>query len=298
MIYKKKELAFRNLMASATRVLEASGIETARLDASLLLAHVLDISREQVLLELGRELNPEEAGKFNQLIERRLKNEPVAYITGKKEFWSLDFLVTRDTLIPRPDSETLVEAALRRAENIANERAGPRKLTDIGILDIGTGTGCLLIALLKELPLAHGIGADISGPALLVAEHNAEKHGVSGRVQFVKSNWCESVEGTFDLILSNPPYIAEGDFIHLTKDITGYEPYSALVSGPDGMDSYRAISRELPGRLNAGGYALLEVGQGQARKVAGIVEESGLTIDEIRNDLAGIPRCVIAHKKN
>lgn len=282
---------------AAARFMQA-GLANPKLDASLLLAHVLGIPRVRLVLEQEREITPSQAAEFEKYVTRREKSEPIAYITGKKEFWSLDFIVTRDTLIPRPDSETLVEAALKRAENIAQALEATQSLTDIGILDIGTGTGCLLIAILKSFPQAHGVGVDISEPALRVARMNSENHGTGKRVQFIKSNWCDEVNGTFDLIISNPPYIAQGDAAHLMKDVAAYEPASALFSGEDGMDSYREISRCLQAKLNPGGYALLEVGQGQAEHVARMLEEQGFAIDEIRNDLSGIPRCVVARKKN
>jgi release factor glutamine methyltransferase len=230
------------------------------------------------------------------LIDRRCKNEPIAYITGKKEFWSLDFTVTRDTLIPRPDSETLVEAALGRAKKIAGELNKPLTLLDIDILDIGVGTACLLVALLKELPAAHAIGVDISEPALKVAQKNAKNNNVDKRVRFMKSNWCDAAEGKFDLIVSNPPYIARSDFTHLMKDVVDYEPALALLAGEDGLDAYRILARQAADKLNAGGYVLFEVGKGQAETVAALLQENGLAIDEIKNDLAGIPRCVVAKK--
>lgn len=286
------------LLANAAGRLTQSGIQNPRLDASLLLAHVLGITREQLILHTDREVTPQQAAKFEGFVTRREKSEPIAYIIGKKEFWSLDFAVSRDTLIPRPDSEILVEAALKRAENIAHARETPLSLIDIGILDIGTGTGCLLIAIMKSLPQTHGVGVDISEAALRMAEMNSKTHGIGSCVQFKQSNWCDEVNGIFDLIISNPPYIAEGDMAHLMKDVVAYEPITALVSGVDGMDSYRMISRQLQAKLAPGGYVLLEVGQGQASHVAAMLEEQGLVMDEIRRDLAQIPRCVIARKKH
>ncbi len=287
-----------DVLAGAASVLKAAGIETPQLDAALLLAHTLGMPRERLLLEQGRVLNSNELSGFEHLVLRRSKHEPVAYIIEKKEFWSLDFIVTYDTLIPRPDSEILVEAALKRAKNIAHTLARPLTLLDIGILDIGVGTGCLLIALLRELPSAQGLGVDVSVPALDVAGKNARTHGVLDRVQFIKSNWCDKVEGKFDMIISNPPYIPRNDYTHLMKDITDYEPYTALVSGEDGLDSYRAISRQVGSRLKSGGYVLFEIGQGQAEAVAELLHENNLAVEEIKKDLAGVQRCVIARKMN
>lgn len=294
----KYTLSVNELIKIAVSRLRDSGIENPYLDASVLLSCVLGMRREYLLLEPERKLNNPDIVAFNEFVERRCKNEPIAYIIGKKEFWSLDFTVTRDTLIPRPDSETLVEAALKRAKNIAHERIAPLTSLNIGILDIGTGTACLLIALLKELPAARGLGVDISEPALQVAGNNAKNHGVDGRVRFAKSNWCDEVNGQFDLIISNPPYIPRGDLSHLMKDVADYEPYLALISGLDGMDSYRAISQQIYGKLKNGGYVLFEIGQGQDVAVASLLQEANLVIDEISNDLAGVPRCVIAKKMN
>ncbi|HEU5048174.1 MAG TPA: peptide chain release factor N(5)-glutamine methyltransferase [Rickettsiales bacterium] len=284
------------LLKSGAQRLAGAGLESYVLDSSILLSHAMGVRRELLFLEPGKVVDAAAKEAFDVCITRRGKYEPIAYITGKKEFWSLDFTVTRDTLIPRPDSETLVEAALKRAEKIAQERVKPLTLLDIRILDIGTGTACLLIALLKELPLARGLGVDISEPALQVASHNAQTHGVADRAGFTKSNWCDAVNETFDLIISNPPYIASGDLPELMQDVAEYEPHSALFSGTDGMDSYRALAAQVGDRLNSGGYALFEVGQGQADAVAGFLAQQGLTVDEIKNDLAGTPRCVIARK--
>lgn len=279
---------------TASQRLKSSGIESARLDASVLLAHVMGIKRENLLLEAEKRLTAQQYKNYDTLITRRAKSEPIAYIIGKKEFWSLDFAVTRDTLIPRPDSELLIEEALKIAKNMASERIRPLTLLNIEVLDIGTGTGCLLIALLKELRKARGLGVDISESALKVARKNARFHEIDNRAQFRKSRWHYNAKGTFDLIISNPPYIAKHDLNNLMKDILDYEPALALASGVDGMDSYRMISKNIKSKINKGGYVLCEVGKGQAKKVAKILQDAGLTLEGIKNDLAGIPRCVIA----
>jgi release factor glutamine methyltransferase len=294
----KTSLTIRQATQAGISTLENVGIDTAQLDATVLLAYVLGKKREELLIDTSRTLNSDENSVYNQYIKRRAQHEPVAYILGTKEFWSLDFTVTRDTLIPRPDSETLVEVALKKAHRIANNHNRPLTLGDIGVLDIGTGTGCLLIALLSELPSAQGLGVDISESALAVAENNAKNHGVDNRVRFKKSNWHNEVDEQFDLVISNPPYIASGDVTSLMKDITQYEPAQALFSGADGMDSYRAIAQGITGKLRQGGYIVVEVGQGQAETVAEILEQNGLTIDDITQDLAGTPRCVSAVNKH
>lgn len=285
-------------LAKATEALDQKGIPTARLDASLLLRHVLGLSREALLRDGDNTMNKNDIMAFEALVARRLQYEPIAYITGQKEFWSLDFCVTRDTLIPRPDSETLIEAALKRVRDRGNnmrERAqGQAK--PIALLDIGTGTGCLLIALLKEIPEARGIGLDNSKPALQVASGNAKKHGVDSRAEFIESHWCDAINGKFDLIISNPPYIADAEMGALMPDVLKYEPHTALVAGGDGLDAYRALAPQVATRLNPGGWMLFEVGHAQADAVAVLLEQTGLECEPHARDLAGIARGVIAHK--
>jgi release factor glutamine methyltransferase len=283
----------KTALADATWQLEEEGIESAPLDAALLLAHVCGIQRETLMLNQSKILNDNDIIAFNAFVARRQQYEPIAYIIGKKEFWSLDFCVTPDTLIPRPDSETLIEAALKRVPSFAeNGRAKP-----ITLLDIGTGSACLLIALLKELPRAQGVGVDNSKRALQVAIENAKRHEVTDRTQFLESHWCDALNGTFDLIITNPPYVAEGALGTLMPDVVQYEPHTALFAGSDGLDAYRALAPQIAVRLNKGGYAVLEVGQGQAADVAGLLGMQGLKT-ETEKDLAGIDRCVIARKLN
>jgi release factor glutamine methyltransferase len=280
------------LLGEAVSTLEGAGIASARLDASLLLAHVLDTSREQLVLWPDRSLHPDEIAAFLAFVARRSQCEPIAYILGKKEFWGLDFYVTSDTLIPRPDSETLIEAALKRVRS----RTTRTQAKPVTLLDIGTGTGCLLIALLKELPESRGTGIDNSERALQVAKENAKRHGVEKRAEFIQSHWCDALHGTFDLILSNPPYITEADMSTLMPDVVRFEPRSALVAGASGLDTYRALAPQVAARLNPGGTVLFEVGQGQAAQVTELLEKAGLETDEPEKDLAGIERCVIARK--
>lgn len=284
-------------LARAAEKLQQTGIESARLDSVVLLAHALGITREQIVFGLDNELDSKALLVFDALVARREKNEPIAYITGEKEFWSLDFYVTRDTLIPRPDSETLVEAALKQAQSHSNMwMSAQKQAKSITILDIGTGTGCLLIALLSELPEARGIGVDISERALQVASANAKRHGMDSRTQFVQSHWCDALDGTFDLIISNPPYITKSAMATLMPDVLHYEPATALVAGIDGLDAYRALAPQVAARLNPKGAVVFEVGQGQAELVAEIMSAQGLEIQAIEKDLAGIARCVVAIK--
>ncbi len=274
-------------VCEAAARLQAAGCESASLDASLLLAHIMGISRQSLILEGNKILNNKETDSFIHAVERRAKKEPIAYIIGSKEFWSLDFFVTRDTLIPRPDSETLIEVSLKLVKNRAKA---------ISILDIGTGTGCLLIALLKELPQASGVGVDINTGALAVAHRNAVHNAVDARAVFKESHWCDAVNGTFDLIISNPPYIAETDRASLMQDVVSFEPHKALFAGADGMDAYRALAPQVAARLNAGGFCVFEAGIGQALAIMELLKGQGLTNGRTAQDLRGIARAVIAHK--
>ena len=270
------------VLGSATRGLAGAGIDGARAEARLLLAHVLDVPREALLRDSRQPVERAMAHRFEALIERRMRREPIAYLTGTREFWSLGFEVTPATLIPRPESETLVEAALARI----GPRQGPYRL-----LDLGTGTGCLLLALLSELPGARGLGVDLSEAALVVARRNASRLGLSDRADFVPGSWGEGLEGRFDLIVSNPPYVAESEASTLPPDVASYEPKGALFGGPDGLSAYRALAPDLVRLLALGGFAVVELGAGAAEAVAAILADAGLVEVERRRDLAGIVRC-------
>lgn len=249
--------------------------DTPRLDAELLLAHLLGIDRGRLLL---RRLDDEiDAAAYHALIDRREGGEPVAYVTGEREFWSLPFRVTPDVLIPRPDSETIVEAAL--------ERAGPAPR----VLDLGTGSGCLLLALLSERRGGWGLGIDRSEAAARVAADNARRLGLADRAAFVVGDWDAALDARFDIVLSNPPYIGADE--PLPRDVAGFEPASALFAGPDGLDDYRRIVPRLPKLLSENGCAHLEIGSTQADLVVALGREAGLSA-EVRFDLARRPRCV------
>lgn len=255
----------------------ASVSPTPRLDAELLLAHALGVSREALLLGAARDVPP----SFEPLVRRRLAHEPVAYITGVKHFWTLELRVTPDVLIPRPDTETLIEAAIAYF-------AGRAPAT---VLDLGTGSGALLLAALDQWPGAWGLGVDRSAAALGVARGNAERLGFAERACFVQASWADAIDARFDLILCNPPYIEAG--AELIPDVAEHEPGAALYAGPDGLDAYRAIAPQLPRLLAPGGMAALEIGKGQREAVARLLQAEGLTV-RARRDLAGIDRCLIA----
>jgi release factor glutamine methyltransferase len=269
----------------ATR-LKKAGIESSRLDARLLVAHATGATAEQLVAFPERSLSDEESRRLAAAAARREAREPLAQIVGHREFWSLDFIVTRDTLTPRPDSETIVAAAL--ALSGGRDRA-------LRLLDFGTGTGCLLLALLHELPQARGVGVDCSAETLAVARRNAAALGLSGRAQFAQGEWGAGLSGVFDLIVANPPYIVESELTTLEPELR-FEPHGALSGGADGLAAYRALAGDVPRLLAADGVAVLEVGQGQAESVEAILHASGLEIGPRQRDLAGVERGVTARK--
>lgn len=254
---------------------------TARLDAELLAAHVLGLERSQMLLRLG---DLEAPAGLAALAERRLRHEPVAYITGRQAFWDLDLVVTPDVLIPRADSETLIEMAV---ESFAGRQKPAR------ILDLGTGSGALLLACLSALPETGGVGMDASAAALAVAQANGDRLGFASRANWVHRSWTEpgwhDDLGLFDLVVSNPPYV-ETD-AGLDAMVADFEPHSALFAGPDGLDDYRLLIPQLASLLAPGGIAIFEIGHSQAGAVSDLASNAGLST-EMRRDLAGKPRAL------
>jgi release factor glutamine methyltransferase len=265
--------------------LRAGGIDNPRLEARLLLAHALGITPAAVLRDPLAPVGRAAVGRvpYDTMLDRRAAREPLALITGRREFWSLDLAVSAATLIPRADSETLIEAALAALPDRARVRR---------ILDLGTGTGCLLLAALSEFPAAFGIGTDRSAAAATLARDNAAMLGMADRAAFVCTDWAGALAGRFDLILSNPPYIRSGDLAGLMPEVARHEPAAALDGGPDGLNAYRRILPELPRRLAAGGVAVLELGAGQQAAVAALARAAGFASTP-RADLAGIPRALV-----
>ncbi len=268
--------------------LAAAGIDTARLDARLLTAHVLGRDASFVLTHPETELSAAQQDAAQSLIARRAAHEPVSRILGEREFWSLTFRVTGATLTPRPETETLVEDALARIRAMGREGEALR------ILDLGTGTGCLLLAVLSELPRAEGLGIDISPDAVAVAADNAQRLNLGARARFQAGDWTMGLSGPFDVILSNPPYIAETDRETLPPEVLGFDPHGALFAGSEGLDAYAAIAPQAARILAPGGIVILELGQGQEAAVAEIFRRAGLIPDGTRADLAGIPRSFAA----
>lgn len=278
-------MTLADILLAATRRLAAAGIDTPRLDARLLLAQLLGVAPGWLTTHSDHALTTAQQVEYDGRIARRIAREPVALILGEQEFWSLPFLVTGDTLIPRPDSETLVEAVLRRL---------PDRTAPLRLLDFGTGSGCLLLALLHELPNAWGLAVDRNSGAARVAAANARRLGLSERVGVICGDWGTALDGIFDVILSNPPYIPDQDIAGLQPEVRCWEPHLALSGGQDGIATYRQLAPDLMRLLAPQGLVALEVGQGQAPAVARLLAAQGLLHTEFCKDLAGIERCVIA----
>lgn len=274
-------IAARDALAEGAALLRAAGIESARLDARVLLAAAMQVSPDEVFT--GRELHQDEHERFDALLARRASREPLAYITGQKEFWSLSFAVGPGVLIPRPETETLVEAALKRFDSQQPLR----------VLDIGTGSGCLLMSFLCERPRAAGIGIDTSEAALAWARRNATSLGAAQRCGLELAD-REPAGGAFDVVLVNPPYLTEAEFETSEPEIRLWEPRSALAAGEDGLDAIRLLGPVLARRLAETGRAFVEVGMGQVAAAAEILTRAGLDVSEVIADLSGIPRCLIA----
>jgi release factor glutamine methyltransferase len=270
--------------------LTAAGIDNARFEARLLLAHAAGLSIEQLIAH-GRDAAPDGfAAALRSLTARRIAREPMAYILGEREFWGLPFKVSPAVLVPRPDSETVIEAVL----SLMPDRGRAWR-----ILDLGVGSGCLLLTLLREYPQASGVGLDVSNEALAVARQNARALGVSGRARLVsgdwrQAGWSERLDGPFDLVVSNPPYIDSAAIEGLMPEVARFEPRLALDGGRDGLDAYRLIAAAGPELVAADGHLVVEVGEGQAVDVKGLFDMAGLTPLAPWKDLGGIERVVPA----
>jgi release factor glutamine methyltransferase len=275
----------RRHIADLTDRLTAAGIEGARSEAWLLLSAATGRSRAELVAGTIETLSPAEETRLAALAARRLTREPMAYILGAREFWSLPLQVSPAVLVPRPESETVVEAALAE---IADHEA------PLSILDLGTGSGCLLLALLSELPRARGLGIDRSVAALDVARVNAERLGLADRAEFREGDWGQGLTGPFDLIVSNPPYVARTDAASLPPDVRTFEPEGALFAGEDGLAAYHALAPDCARLLAKDGVACLEIGQGQGKPVTEILGRHALRLVASRPDLTGIERCLVA----
>ncbi|MEI9886886.1 MAG: peptide chain release factor N(5)-glutamine methyltransferase [Rhizomicrobium sp.] len=264
-------------LEDAVKHLRDAGVDNPRLDARLLWAFAKSLPQGE----------GEISARFETYIARRAAREPLAYITGAKEFWSLNFAVGPGVLIPRPDSETIIESALR----CYPDRAAP-----LSILDLGSGSGCLLVAALHEYPHAHGVGIDSSPEALAWARRNVAAHKLEDRATLIETGWLEEASPGFDLVLANPPYIPAGDIAGLQPEVALYEPHAALDGGPDGLDAYRALAPRIARLLNPAGHAFLEIGQGQGDAVATLLRAAGLQVPAVNPDFSGIPRVAVAKR--
>jgi len=274
------------------RRLLGAGIDSARLDAELLLGCALGMSREELMIAATRKVSVAESDRYEDLLRRRLNREPLAYITGQQEFWSLGFLVSGDVLVPRPETETLVERALKHLAAINNHEA-PR------ILELGTGSGAIAVALASELPQAEIVATEIAPAALQIARRNASRNGVSNAIRFLQGDLFtaldQELEKEFDLIVSNPPYIPRGEIVHLEAEVSRWEPRAALDGGVDGLDFYRRIIEEAPGYLRQGGAVAVEIGAAIGSLVLALFRNNPAYGDtRVYQDYSGRDRVVIA----
>jgi release factor glutamine methyltransferase len=269
----------------------SAAIETPELDARLLVGAVLGLDLGGIITAANRRLTPDQSIRLENFARRRVAGEPVARILGIKEFWGLPLQLSAETLVPRPDTETLVELALELLH--ANAALGrPRR-----IADLGTGSGAILLALLREWPDANGVGTDISVAALQTAEANAAGLGLADRATFIACDYATGLDGRFDLIVSNPPYIRSADIASLAVEVRDHDPHLALDGGADGLDAYRALIPQAARLLAAGGALVVEAGQGQSGQIEGLMTAAGLMPESApKADLAGIPRAVAGRK--
>jgi len=277
---------YQILLKKASSELNSLNIKNPILDSEILLANSLKISREKLILNLNKDISNEEKNFFNILLNKRKKKEPIAYIFNNKEFWKTNFFVNRSVLIPRPDTEILVEESLKYLQNDKKYQ----------ILDIGTGSGCILISILKERKKCRGTGIDLSKEAIKIAEINAKIQQLQNRVNFIYSGVDKFLSSKYDLIVSNPPYIKTCELKNLNEDIKNYEPIMALDGGSDGLSETKKIIIRSSELLKRGGRLVLEIGHCQLSSVANMLKENKYYINNICKDLAGKTRCITSIK--
>ena len=282
------DMTMRQAMAAGARALSTAGIEEAQLDANLLLAHVIGGDRLTLVCDADRSLGAAELDNYSKLIDERKERKPTSRLIGRREFWSLELQISDEVFDPRPDSETLIAAALAQM---------PNETGNYVIADFGTGSGCLLLAVLVERPGAWGLGLDYSHASVQQAMENARNLRLYDRARFMVGDWGEALSGSFDLILTNPPYITTAQTENLDPEVRCHDPKLALDGGDDGLSAYRAMAPHLHRLLKPGGQAVLECGYWQANHVACILTSAGLRIAETHLDLARIARCLCAEKQ-
>ncbi|MBW1839326.1 MAG: peptide chain release factor N(5)-glutamine methyltransferase [Deltaproteobacteria bacterium] len=291
---KKQISTVSSVLKWGCKQLEKSNVDTPRLDAEVLLAYCINTDRTNLYAINDNELDEISWQRYTQCIQRRVRREPVAYITGKKEFYSLAFKVTSDVLIPRPETETLVEESLKACMSMRE------KMSALNILELGTGSGIIAVILAKRLETSYIIATDISLKIVEVARNNAKLHNVKRKINFLVSRSLEALKEkgkNFDLIVSNPPYVSASDWEKVQPEIKEYEPTDALLAGEDGLDFYRKITFGADGMLAREGWLMLEVGMGQKDAVSRMIKKTGKFKKlEVVNDLSGIPRVVKAQK--
>jgi release factor glutamine methyltransferase len=285
--FGRTETTLDEALAEAAAALAKAGFEEPRRQARRLVSAALNLSAAFVLAHPERPLEPAERERVRAVLERMLAHEPLSRIQGRREFWGLDFALSPQTLDPRPESETLVEAVLRRLP----DRGAP-----LFVLDVGTGTGCLLLALLSELPASRGVGVDIAEGAAATARANARALGLADRASFLVGHWGEALKGPFDVVVANPPYIATPAISGLPREVRDYDPRRALDGGPDGLGAYRALAPDAARLLEPEGLFACEIGIGQGGAVGAIFAEAGLAVAGVEPDLAGIPRVLLARR--
>ena len=281
-------------IAEGAHRLQAGSIDQERLTAGILLCHVLGIDRTYLLTRSEEQVNEDSYRRYLALIDRRATGEPLQYITGHQEFYGLDFAVTRDVLIPRPETEFLVEKVIE----LVRESRKPSPL----IVDLGTGSGCIAVTVALQLPGAHIIALDSSNAALDVARVNAEQHGARDRIEFVEGDLLGPLraghfERAVDILASNPPYVAEDSPELVQRQVSDWEPHAALFAGSDGLDFYRRLLPEAPRYLKPDGYLVFEIGYGQLSAILSLIDRSALELVDVTNDLQGLPRTITARPR-
>ncbi len=274
-----------SLVATAAAALSAAGLVNGRRQARRLVSEALALPPSDLFAHPDRTLDEQQIRRVRALLRRMVAGEPLSRIFERREFWGLEFTLSAETLDPRPETETVIEAVLRRT---------PIRNAPLHLLDLGTGTGCLLLALLHEFPAADGVGVDIAEGAVRTAARNAFLLGLADRARFFVGDWAVAVSSRFDAILANPPYVTSEALALLPREVACHDPWRALDGGEDGLRSYREITEVIPRLLSPDGIMVTEVGAGQADAVAAMIQTGGLVVDGIENDLAGIARCVIA----